>query len=136
MTRAGAILVVDDDAAVRDALRVLLGAEGYDVMTAADGAEAIASLRAGNVRLVFLDLAMPGVDGWEFLARRAAEPDFPPAPVVLLSGLPFIHDAPGVADFLRKPIDPDGLLDCVRRLSGPSATRARGAGRSSNPTVP
>ena len=113
---AGAILVVDDDPGVREGVRALLESEGYAVATASDGAEAIQKLREGDVSLVLLDLAMPGVDGWQFLARRESEAGFPRAPVVLLSGLPFIRDAPGVADFIRKPIDSDRLLDCVRRL--------------------
>jgi CheY-like chemotaxis protein len=122
MSRAdGAILVVDDDKSVREGVRTLLESEGYAVATASDGAEAIEKLREGGVRLVLLDLAMPGVDGWQFLARRESEAGFPRAPVVLLSGLPFIRDAPGVADFIRKPIDSDRLLDCVHRLCGEPA---------------
>lgn len=122
MSRAdGAILVVDDDRGVREGVRALLESEGYAVATASDGAEAIEKLRGGDVRLVLLDLAMPGVDGWQFLARRESEAGFPRAPVVLLSGLPFIRDAPGVADFIRKPIDSDRLLDCVHRLCGEPA---------------
>ncbi len=119
MRRAdGAILVVDDDPGVREGVRALLESEGYAVATASDGAEAIERLREGGVRLVLLDLAMPVVDGWQFLARRDTDPGFPRVLVVLLSGLPFIRDAPGVADFLRKPIDSDRLLECVHRLCG------------------
>ena len=118
---SGAILVVDDDASVREGVRALLESAGYAVATASDGAEAIEKLRTEAVRLVLLDLAMPGVDGWQFLARRESEAGFPRVPVVLLSGLLFIRDAPGVADFIRKPIDSDKLLDCIHRLCGEPA---------------
>ncbi len=117
----GSILVVDDDARVREAVRVLLEGEGFAVATAADGAEAIGRLEAGDVSLVLLDLAMPGVDGWQFLTRREKEAGLSRAPVVLLSGLPFVPDAPGVADFIRKPIDSRKLIDCVHRFCGKPA---------------
>jgi len=58
---------------------------------------------------------MPRVDGWEFLARRDGDASSR-APVVLLSGMTYIRDAPGVADFLAKPIRPEKLLECVRRF--------------------
>lgn len=115
------ILVVDDDAVVRDSLRDLLVEEGYDVTTAIDGRDALDRLPEVDPCLILLDLKMPRMDGWEFLARRgdgedAARADRPRAPVVLLSGMGYIRDAPGVADFLAKPIQVAQLLDCVRRL--------------------
>jgi CheY-like chemotaxis protein len=125
---AGTILVVDDDARVREGVARLLGADGYSVDAAADGAEGLEKLRTPGVCLVLLDLAMPGIDGWQFLERVGGKSGVPPVPVVLLSGLPFIHDAPGVADFIRKPIEPGRLLDCVRRFCGEPELTARAAG--------
>jgi serine/threonine protein kinase len=113
------ILVVEDDSAVREALVRLLEEEGYRALGAANGREALAFSQAETPRLILLDLKMPVMDGWQFLGvwnTRAAEKR---CPVVLLSGLSFIRDAPGVADFLSKPVDAGRLLSCVRRLGGP-----------------
>jgi CheY-like chemotaxis protein len=116
----GRIHVVDADALVRDSLRDLLVEEGYTVTTAVDGKDALDRLSDVHPCLILLDLKMPRMDGWEFLARRDAERassrDGDDAPVVLLSGMAYIRDAPGVADFLAKPIRVDQLLDCVRRF--------------------
>ena len=115
----GPILVVEDDPATREAIRELLEGEGYAVRCAANGREALDSLaRTGPPSLILLDLTMPVMDGWQFLAERRglARSDARSAPVVLLSGLSFIRGAAGIADFLRKPIDPEALRGCVRRF--------------------
>lgn len=110
------ILVVDDDPVIRDALSDLLSGEGFAVETAEDGQAALERLdQIGPPSLILLDLRMPRMDGWEFLSRcqnRKGER----VPIVLLSGMAYIRDAPGVADFLAKPIRPEKLLDCVRRF--------------------
>lgn len=122
---AATILVVEDDASTREGLIALLEGEGFAVLGAANGRQAL-DLLAGvsqPPRLILLDLMMPVMDGWQFLAerRRTGIPEGGP-PVVLLSGLGFIHDAPDVADFIRKPIDSGALLACVRRFCGGSPT--------------
>ena len=67
----------------------------------------------GDPSLILLDLGMPRMDGWEFLSRLDRNRNDRRVPVVLLSGLAYIRDAPGVADFLAKPIRPDRLLEPV-----------------------
>jgi CheY-like chemotaxis protein len=112
------ILVVDDDPLIRDAVRELLSEEGYAVQVAEDGLEALERLsQMGPPALILLDLRMPRLDGWQFLARRESVGRGERVPVVLLSGMTFIRDAPGVVDFLAKPLLPDKLLDCVRRFA-------------------
>jgi two-component system, chemotaxis family, chemotaxis protein CheY len=112
------VLIVDDDEATLSALAGLLEFEGYSVEKARNGKEALEKLSSGPLDLVLLDLKMPVMDGWQFLAERAKHPSARATPVVLLSGLPFIPNAPGVADFLSKPINPTRVLDCVRRFCG------------------
>ncbi|HZI66829.1 MAG TPA: response regulator [Thermoanaerobaculia bacterium] len=113
------VFVVDDDEALLGALGGLLESEGYEVVTARNGKEAMEKLATmPTPGVILLDLKMPVMDGWQFLAARAAESRAPLVPIVLLSGLSFIPNAPGVADFLTKPIDPTRLLACVRRFCG------------------
>lgn len=117
------ILIVDDDEALLDALGGLLDSEGYDVETAKNGKEALEKLATtAPPGLILLDLKMPVMDGWQFLAARQAQLPAERVPIVLLSGLPFIPNAPGVSDFLTKPIDPSRLLACVRRFCGEPAS--------------
>jgi CheY-like chemotaxis protein len=124
------ILIVDDDEATLTALAGLLELEGYRVEKARNGKEALERLLAGAPGLVLLDLKMPVMDGWQFLTERAKDVSASQTPVVLLSGLPFIPNAPGVADFLSKPIDPARVLTCVRRFCG-----SPGRGKPAHPAA-
>jgi CheY-like chemotaxis protein len=124
------ILIVDDDEATLTALAGLLELEGYRVEKARNGKEALERLLAGAPGLVLLDLKMPVMDGWQFLTERAKDVSASQTPVVLLSGLPFIPNAPGVADFLSKPIDPARVLTCVRRFCG-----SPGQGKTAHPAA-
>jgi CheY-like chemotaxis protein len=110
------VLVVDDDAVMRQTLKEFLEAEGYRAATAADGAEALAACDAERPDLILLDLKMPGMDGWQFLEAWRSRAAGPRCAIVLMSGLTFIRDAPGVADFLSKPVDPARLRACLGRL--------------------
>lgn len=119
MTTNARVFLVDDDEALLDALAGLLESEGYEVETARNGKEAIEKLATiAPPGVILLDLKMPVMDGWQFLAERAKDSGSSRTPVVLLSGLPYIPDASGVADFLSKPIDAARLLACVRRFCG------------------
>lgn len=124
-TRRKTILIVEDDSATRAALGALLEAEGFGVVCAENGREALELLASADEPpvLILLDLMMPVMDGWRFLAqrRRAAGPVSRP-PVVLLSGLNFISGATEVSDFLRKPVRADELLSCVRRFCGSASS--------------
>ncbi|MFN2386911.1 MAG: serine/threonine protein kinase [Thermoanaerobaculia bacterium] len=110
------VLIVEDDEALAGGLRQTLEESGYGVETARDGREALDRLAQGDPpAMILLDLMMPRVDGWQFLQEWRSVPDHPRIPIVLLSGVGAIPDAPGVADFLRKPVSPARLLACVER---------------------
>jgi len=90
-----AIVVVDDDEDVRDAVREILQLEGYSTEGAANGEEALKLLRESSARpcLILLDLMMPVMDGWEFLTLIDEEPGFHGIPVAIMSAHPSIRRA-------------------------------------------
>ncbi len=116
------ILVVDDEAAIRDTLRMVLEYEGYEVVTAGDGRAALAELDAGAADAILLDIKMPGMDGLEILDRIVARDGAPP--VLMISGHGDIATAVectrrGAADFLEKPLQRERVLVSVKNtLSG------------------
>jgi len=122
----GAILVVDDDESLREQIVALLRDEGYRALGAANGREALDVLETDTASLILLDLSMPVMDGWQFLAEREHHRAARKAAVVLLSGMSFIRDAPGVAGFLTKPIRPESLLDYARRFCGRELRTSQG----------
>lgn len=111
------ILVVDDEASIRDALKQLFEYEGHEVTLAPDGMDALDLLEDMRPDLIFLDVKMPGLDGLEVL-ERIREHD-PTALVVMISGHGTIDTAvdatrKGAYDFLEKPLDSDRLLLTLR----------------------
>jgi len=113
------ILLVEDDPATADAMKRLLQRAGYAVTCAANGREALDSLRgAEQPSLILLDLTMPGMDGWEFRERQRHAPGLASIPVVVLSdesNLPYQVASLGVVDFLPKPVQLTELLDAIER---------------------
>ena len=113
----GRILVVDDDVRALQAMSELLKFEGFSVLTARNGLEALNKMRAADhVSLILLDLSMPVMDGWEVLRRKKIDADIAEIPVVVLSAVaPVSLD--GADEVLRKPIDLGPFVDTVRRFS-------------------
>jgi len=111
------ILVVDDDSGIRDALRMILEYEGYEVSTAPDGKTALADLESSPVDAVLLDIKMPGMDGLEVLDRIVAREGGPP--VLMISGHGDIATAVdstrrGAVDFLEKPPQRERILVSIK----------------------
>jgi CheY-like chemotaxis protein len=108
------VLVVDDEIDIREAVAEVLADEGYEVYAAGDGAEALRKARTVHPSLVLLDLMMPGMNGWEFRAAQASDPELKQIPVVVLSALGKVAglDANG---FIQKPFDLEELLSAVKR---------------------
>jgi len=128
------IMLVDDDSAIRQMLARLLTGEGYDMLLAVSGSEAVRVVRAADIDLVLLDLNMPGMDGWETFEKLATEN--PLLPIVVITARPnqsFTALAAGIGALLEKPLDLPKLFRTIRGLlDEPDEVRlARVAGRPS-----
>jgi CheY-like chemotaxis protein len=109
------VLVVDDDPDLLDVTSFVIETEGMAVETARNGEEALALLHAGRLpELVLLDLMMPVMNGWEFLAAVANDPLLRPVPVVVLTAAEHA-EIPGALEVLSKPMDLKQLLRVVER---------------------
>jgi CheY-like chemotaxis protein len=116
------VLVVDDDAVIRQLICVNLELEGFEVHTAEDGQDALDKIREVDPVVVTLDIMMPRLDGWETAARLRHDPDTAHVKVILLSARAQEADLRrgkgiGVDAYLTKPFDPDDLVEAVRRLA-------------------
>jgi CheY-like chemotaxis protein len=115
------VLVVEDDADVREMIQLVLEFEGYSVLTAPNGAEGLEMLRArGNeVGLILLDIIMPVMDGWTFLEKKSQSTSWSPVPTVMISAAQPSHPMiSATAGFLAKPVVADSLLAVVERHVG------------------
>ncbi len=113
------ILIVDDDADVRDMLSQFFTIEGYKVATARNGQEALDELRAGRLAdLILLDLMMPVMDGWQFRVEQQQDPTLAPIPVVILSAVYNAREKArmlGAVDYMQKPVEFDKLIETAER---------------------
>jgi len=124
------ILAVDDDPDIRDALTMILESQGYKVITAQDGIEALANLKAEKPDLMILDLLMPKMDGWA-VCKELQDPrwaKYRDIPILILTSVR--EEASrrryeletglelDVDDYVEKPFSPDILLERVGRLVG------------------
>jgi DNA-binding response OmpR family regulator len=122
------ILVVDDDPDMRDAITIILESQGYEIVIAQDGVEALANLKAEMPDLMMLDLLMPKMDGFAVLKelQDARWAKYREIPILILSSVR--EEASRrryeletalkleVDDYVEKPIAPDILLERVQKL--------------------
>ena len=117
------ILVVDDIAANVKLLQARLSAEYYEVVTAFNGADALAICAQGGIDLVLLDIMMPGMDGFEVCMRLKSEASTRHIPVVMVTALDQPADrlrglTAGADDFLTKPVSSAQLAATIERWTG------------------
>lgn len=115
---AKTVLVCEDDSNLRTLVRLALG-DGYRILEAADGNEALTLLRASNPDLIVLDLMLPGRSGLELLGEIRSENGHADTPVVVISAWAHSDEAAvaaGADRFVAKPFDPDDLHTTVAEL--------------------
>ena len=111
------ILVIDDEASIRESLEVLLSLEGYTASMATDGEEGLRMLEANSYDLVLLDLALPGQSGLEILPQiKERQPDLPVIMITAYGTVDNVIEAvrAGAENFIQKPWDNEKLLADIR----------------------
>jgi CheY-like chemotaxis protein len=128
------ILIIDDDSAVRATIRLLLERIGHNVVVAGDGRNGLALFESGDFDLLFLDIFMPGMDGFEIM--RSVHQQRPRTPIIVISGNPMLSGPGpdfltmatklGAISSLQKPFKPAELLaavaGCLERAKNPSSS--------------
>jgi two-component system alkaline phosphatase synthesis response regulator PhoP len=119
MSERATILVVDDEPDVLLLCRVNLEFEGYEVLEAADGEAALASVRTQRPDAILLDVMMPKMDGWQVLEALKADPELQDIPVVMLTAKVQDQDqirgwSQGAADYITKPFSPLALSQVLQ----------------------
>jgi GAF domain-containing protein/DNA-binding response OmpR family regulator len=117
LSSVGTVLVIDDEAAVRDLMQRFLTKEGFRVVPAAGGDEGLRRARELRPDAITLDVMMPGMDGWAVLSALKADPDVADIPVIMLT---IVDDknlgyALGASDYLTKPIDRERLVTVLKK---------------------
>ena len=115
------ILVVEDDADNRRIVVKVLTVEGYEVLEAIDGRSALATARKEHPDLIIMDLAMPGLDGWQAASQLKSDPKVADIPIIALTAFAMRGDEEkareaGCDGYLSKPCRPQTIRDVVRQF--------------------
>jgi PAS domain S-box-containing protein len=124
--RGDSVLVVEDNAVAREAMRQFLTRKGFRAEAAATGEDGVRLARELHPLAILLDLVMPGMDGWSVLTALKADPGLANIPVILFTGMADDRGEAlrrGAADFVTKPVDPDRLSAVLKQYCGGSKAR-------------
>ncbi|WP_163554477.1 response regulator transcription factor [Candidatus Frankia alpina] len=116
------VLVVDDDAVIRQLVVVNLELEGFEVHTAVDGVDALEMVRSVAPQVITLDIMMPRMNGWDVATHLREDPSTADIKLIMLTARAQEADVKrgarvGVDYYLTKPFDPDELITVVQRLA-------------------
>ena len=119
MSSTGHILIIDDEATLRQTLARILQQAGFEVTTAENGEQGISFLKTTNFDLIFMDLRMPGIAGLDALKLIHAQ--YPNLPVVLFTAQPDLNSAVealrnGATDYLLKPLKPQAIIERAQSI--------------------
>jgi len=119
MNPSGHILIVDDEASLRQMMARVLQRAGYEITTAANGKDGLALASEHLFDLIYLDIRMPDINGLEVL--KTIHGNFPDIPVVLFTAQPDLHSAlealrQGATDYLLKPLKPQTVIDRTQAI--------------------
>jgi twitching motility two-component system response regulator PilG len=114
------VMVIDDSKTIRRTAETLLKREGCDVVTASDGFEALAKIADQNPQIIFVDVMMPRLDGYQTCALIKNNQSFRSTPVIMLSSKDGVFDKArgrivGSEQYLTKPFTREELLDAIRK---------------------
>jgi len=115
------VLVIDDSKTIRRSAENLLSKEGYDVITATDGFDALAKIADTRPEIIFVDIMMPRLDGYQTCALIKNNKEFKTTPVVMLSSKDGLFDKAkgrivGSDQYITKPFSKEELLGTIRTL--------------------
>jgi CheY-like chemotaxis protein len=118
------VLLVDDDRSILDALGAVIESEGFELVRAANGHEALERFREHRIDIVLLDLNMPVKGGWDTLERlTTVNPLLPIIVITARSDVYPVAMASGVAALMQKPLNIPTLLEVMRELLGEPVTK-------------
>ncbi|MBC3882029.1 response regulator [Undibacterium sp. LX40W] len=121
------IMVIDDSSTIRRSAEIFLGQVGYKVVLAEDGFDALAKINDTHPHLIFCDILMPRLDGYQTCALIKKSAKFRDTPVIMLSSKDGLFDRArgamvGSEEYLTKPFTKDSLLKTVRKYTSAVAT--------------
>jgi len=119
MNVTGHILIIDDEAALRQTLARILQQAGFEITTAENGEQGLSFIQTTNFDLIFMDLRMPGMAGLDVL--KLIHANYPNLPVVLFTAQPDLNSAvealrSGATDYLLKPLKPQALIERAQTI--------------------
>ena len=127
MSKAQTVYIVDDEVTIREVVRRYLELEGFSVVEAEDGAQALSKLRQEPADLLLLDIMLPGLDGFTIARSVQNSPEYAGEhggiPIIILTTSDDDRDVSacyklGANTYIQKPVDFDGLIEAMKRLKG------------------